>query len=127
MNQHYRPDPILFIRIQLENAWDAGDLEGALRMSHLMDEAMLNRYTYRGSGPAKPSHLISAVPHKIKLPYKAASFFTDLPSDISILSLFIGHTTAEAPAHQLHAAPAPPFICCLWRAPGQTQGHADKQ
>ena len=38
MNQHYRPDPILFIRIQLENAWDAGDLE---RMSHLMDEAML--------------------------------------------------------------------------------------
>ena len=41
MNQHYRPDPILFIRIQLENAWDAGDLEGALRMSHLMDKAML--------------------------------------------------------------------------------------
>ena len=41
LNQHYRPDPILFIRIQLENAWDAGDLEGALRMSHLMDEAML--------------------------------------------------------------------------------------
>lgn len=41
MTQHYRPDPILFIRIQLENAWDAGDLEGALRMSHLLDEAML--------------------------------------------------------------------------------------
>ena len=41
MNQHYRPDPILFIRIPLENAWDAGDLEGALRMSLLMDEAML--------------------------------------------------------------------------------------
>ena len=32
MKQHYRPDPILFIRIQLENAWDAGDLEEALRM-----------------------------------------------------------------------------------------------
>ncbi len=41
MKQHYRPDPILFIRIQLENAWDAGDLEAALRMSRLMDEAML--------------------------------------------------------------------------------------
>lgn len=41
MKQHYRPDPILFIRIQLENAWDAGDLEEALRMSRLMDDAML--------------------------------------------------------------------------------------
>lgn len=42
LNQLHLQDPTLFIRIQLENAWDAGDFEHALRMSQLIDEAMLH-------------------------------------------------------------------------------------
>ena len=38
MNQHYQQDPVVFIRIQMENAWEAGDLAGALRLSRLIDD-----------------------------------------------------------------------------------------
>ena len=41
MNQNYLQDPLIFIRIQMENAWDDGDLENALRLSRMIDESAL--------------------------------------------------------------------------------------
>ena len=41
MNQNYLQDPLIFIRIQMENAWDDGDLENALRLSRMIDDSAL--------------------------------------------------------------------------------------
>ena len=41
MNQNYLQDPLIFIRTQMENAWDDGDLENALRLSRMIDESAL--------------------------------------------------------------------------------------
>lgn len=43
MSQKERQDRTMFIRIQLERAWDAGDLPLAMHMSRLMDRAMVEQ------------------------------------------------------------------------------------
>ncbi len=62
MNQNYLQDPLIFIRIQMENAWDDGDLENALRLSRMIDESAL---TEAAAEPAPKAPRLTQTIHKI--------------------------------------------------------------
>ena len=52
MNQNYLQDPLIFIRIQMENAWDDGDLENALRLSRMIGKSpFIARFTRKTIAP----------------------------------------------------------------------------
>ena len=41
MYQFKHRDPLIFIRTQLENTWDEGDVESALKLSQMIDASMM--------------------------------------------------------------------------------------
>jgi len=47
MSQDNRQDPMVLIRMQLEKAWDAGDLPLAMHMSRMVDQAMVSQLQER--------------------------------------------------------------------------------